>query len=77
MSDCVILGTHDIGAMMDKVRAHYTIQKVDRKCKMATFGRKRLPGFKPEMGYGYFEFKHRDEVFKPQKQVILLHKVRL
>ena len=41
---------------------------------MVDFGKRHIPGFKPDLGYGYFEFT-QNEVFKPQKRKILVHKV--
>ena len=66
-----------LGAIMDRVRAHYTIYDLDVKYNMADFGKKNIPGFKSEMGYGYYEFKVQPEFFKPHKKVILVHKVSL
>ena len=59
---------------MDKVRAHYTVYDIHEKCTMAEFGRDHIPGFKPEFGYGYYEFTQK-EFYKPHKKVILIHKV--
>ena len=60
---------------MDRVRAHYSIYKIHKKCKMAEFGRKCItPEFRPELGYGYYEYT-QDEFLKPDKRVILVHKV--
>lgn len=61
---------------MEKVNAYYTIYNVHTRCNMEEFGRKYIPGFKPEMGYGYYEFKQEDEYYKPHKRVILIHKVK-
>ena len=52
-----------LGAIMDRVRAHYSIYDSDVKCKMADLGEKNIPGFKPEMGFGYYEFKVKPEFF--------------
>ena len=60
--------------MMDRVRAHYSTYNVYKQCKMAEFGRRHIPGFKPELGYGYYEFTQK-EFFKPHKKVILVHRV--
>ena len=63
-----------LGAMMDRVRAHHSIYAIKRKCNMAEFARRQIPGFKPELGYGYYEFKE-DGFFKPHKKVILVTEV--
>ena len=59
---------------MDRVRAHHNIFIVTKRCKMAEFGRRHILGFKPEYGYGYYEFTV-DEFFKPHKKVILVRQV--
>ena len=56
-----------VGTMMDRVHAHYCIYNIRKRCNMAEFGKKHIPGFKPDLGYGYFEFT-QDELFKPQKK---------
>ena len=59
---------------MDKVCAHYTVYDIKKECNMVHFGRDHIPGFKPELGYGYYEFT-QNEFYKPHKKVILVHKV--
>ena len=61
---------------MDRVRAHHSIFIVKKQCKMEEFGRRHIPGYKPEYGYGYYEFT-KDEFFKPHKKVILVRQVGL
>jgi hypothetical protein len=41
---------------------------------MGVFGAQKNPGFRPESGYGYYEFKE-EEYLKVHKNVILIHKV--
>ena len=41
---------------MDKVNVHYSVYNVYEECTMEEFGKHHIPGFKPEHGYGYFEF---------------------
>ena len=60
---------------MDRVRAHHSIYAIKKKCNMAVFASRHIPGFKPELGYGYYEFKE-DEFFKPHKKVILVAEVK-
>lgn len=60
--------------MVDKVQAHYSIYNILKRCNMAEFGRKNIPGYKSERGYGYYEFM-QDEFHKLHKKVILVHKV--
>ena len=49
---------------------------VTKRCNMDVFSEQRITGFKAEMGYGYYEFKE-EEYLKPQKNVILMHKVNI
>lgn len=65
-----------VGALMDQVNAHYNVYDVKKRCNMASFGRECIPGFRPDLGYGYYEFKFQDEYFKSHKRVILIHKVK-
>jgi hypothetical protein len=66
------------GAMMDRISAavHYDVYDIHKHCNMAEFGRRHIPGFRPELGYGFFEFKE-EEYLKPHKAVILIDKVLL
>ena len=41
---------------------------------MIDFGREHIPGFSPDLGYGFYEFT-QEEYFKSHKRVILIHKV--
>ena len=61
---------------MDKIHAtvHYEVYDVHKHCNMAEFGRHHIPGFRPELGYGFFEFK-QEEFLMPHKAVILVDKV--
>lgn len=61
---------------MEKVNAYCTVCDVKTECNMEKFGRQHIPGFTPEMGYGYYEFKEEDEHYKPYKRVIVIHKVK-
>lgn len=61
---------------MEKIQSesHGVICNVEEPCKMEAFGRRHIPGFKPETGYGYFEFT-QEEFLKTYKNVILMDKV--
>ena len=61
---------------MDKFHetVHYEVYDVHKPCKMAEFGRSHIPGFRPESGCGFFEFK-KEEFLKLHKAVILIDKV--
>ena len=61
---------------MNKLKGffHYNVYEVHERCNMGAFGAQKIPGFKPERGYGYFEFKE-EEYIKPHKNVVLKHKV--
>ena len=62
---------------MERVNVHYTVYDVYEECTMAEFGRSHIMGFKPEQGYGFFEFtKEKEEYFKPHKLKMLLHQVQ-
>ena len=62
---------------MDRVRetVHYEVYDVDKSYNMAEFAKSKIPGFKPEFGYGYYEFK-QPEYIEPEKKVVLVDKVR-
>lgn len=53
---------------------HYKVYDVYERCNMGDFGAQKVPGFRPETGYGYYEFVE-DEYLKPHKNVVLVHKV--
>ena len=61
---------------MDRIyeTVHYEVYDIHKRCNMAEFGRRHIPGFKPESGCGFFEFKQQ-EYLKPHKAVILVDKV--
>ena len=65
-----------LGAMMDRVRetVHYEVYDIYESCNMVQFARSYIPGFRPERGYGYYEFK-QEEFLKPEKKVVLVDKV--
>jgi hypothetical protein len=61
--------------MMKKLKYFYhEVHDVDKRCNMSDFGAEKVSGFRPERGYGYFEFKE-EEYLKLHKNVVLLHKV--
>ena len=62
--------------MMDRIyeTVHYDVYDIHKPCKMAEFGRHHIPGFRPDSGRGFFEFK-KEEFLKPHKAVILVDKV--
>ena len=47
---------------------------IPNKCKMEELRAQEIFGFKPEMGYGYYEFKE-EEYLNLNKNVVLMHKV--
>lgn len=53
---------------------HREVNFVNEECTLEEFGRYYNPGFKAELGHGYFEFTER-EYLKPQKNVIVMDKV--
>lgn len=59
-------------------RVHETVYnevyEVDKTCNMAEFAKQKIPGFRPELGYGYYEFK-QEEFLEPEKKVVLIDKV--
>ena len=61
---------------MDRVRetVHYEVYNIRKSCNMAKCARHHIPGFKPELGYGYYEHK-QEEILEPEKKVILVDKV--
>ena len=61
---------------MDRVRetVHFEIYDIYKPCNMVEFGRSHIPGFKPELGYGYYELK-QEEFLEPEKKVVLVDKV--
>ena len=61
---------------MDRIDTHYSIYEVPGDCDdtVQSFGRKHIPGFKSESGYGYFEFT-KPEHLKLNKNVILMNMV--
>lgn len=61
---------------MEKIKreTHRLVLTVQTPCKMEEFGRRYIPGFKTEMGYGYFEFT-REEFLKPYKSVVVMDEV--
>lgn len=63
---------------MEKIpkNVHYLVYYVPKKCNMAEFGARAqgILGFKPEVGYGYYEFQMK-EYLKLHKNVVLMHKV--
>lgn len=61
---------------MDKVNVYREIHGVEKQCNMEEFGRRHIPGYKSELGYGYFEFKE-PECLKPHKNVIVVDKVQI
>ena len=72
----VVYGVYGVSKAEQCINAYYTIYDVKAQFNLAEFGRQYIPGFKSEMGYGYYEFKKEDEHFKPYKRVILIHKVK-
>ena len=62
--------------MMDKVSAavYHELFEVEKPCNMVAFARQHIPGFRPELGYGFYEFK-QEELLKPKKKVVLIDKV--
>ena len=65
-----------IGAMMNKVSAtvYRQLFEVKERCNMTAFARKNISVFRPDLGYGYYEFK-QEELLKPKKNVVLIDKV--
>ena len=65
-----------IGAMMDQVGSivHHELYDIAETCNMVEFARQHIPGFSPELGYGYYEFK-QEELLEPEKKVVLIDKV--
>ena len=65
------------GALMEKIpkNIYRIVCDVCEKCKMADFGAQKILNFKPEMGYGYYEFKEDAEYLNLDKNVVLMHKV--
>ena len=61
---------------MDRVRetVHYDVYDIHKSCNMAQFARAHIPGFRSELGYGYYEFK-QNEFLEPEKEVVLTDKV--
>ena len=61
---------------MEKIpdHLHYDLYDVPKKCNMAIFGAQKNPGFRPDKGYGYYEFVGK-EYLKPHKNVVLMSKV--
>lgn len=59
---------------MNKVKKYYELHDVHERCNMGDFGALKIPGFRPENGYGYFEFK-KEEYLKLHKNIVLIHKV--
>ena len=53
---------------------HYEVYDVQKSCNMVKLAKHHIPGFKPELGYGYYEFK-LEEFLKPEKNVVLVDKV--
>ena len=61
---------------MNRIDTFYSIYEVPEDCDdtLLSFGRKHIPGFRSESGYGYFEFT-KPEYLKFNKNVILMNKV--
>lgn len=61
---------------MERVRetVFYNIYDVEETCYMAEFAKQKIPGFRPELGYGYYEFI-QEEFLEPEKEVVLMDKV--
>lgn len=62
--------------MMERVSetVHFDLFDVDETSNMMKFARQYIPGFRPELGYGYYEFK-QEELLEPEKNVVLIDKV--
>ena len=54
---------------------HYELFDVYKTCNMMEFARHHIPGYRPELGYGYYEFK-QEELLEPEKNVVLVDKVQ-
>ena len=63
------------GAMMDKVNAYSCVYEVHEQCNMNEFGRRHIPGYTSELGFGYFEFTKK-ETLKVHKNVMVMDKVK-
>ena len=63
---------------MDRVRetVYYDLFDVYETCNMVDFAKHQIPGFRPELGYGYYEFK-QEELLEPEKNVVLIDKVKI
>ena len=61
---------------MNRIDAHYSIHEIPEHCDdtLESYGKRHVPGFRSESGYGYFEFTE-PEYLKPHKNVILMDKV--
>ena len=63
---------------MDKIsdKTHSYMKSVQSQSELEEFGRRYNPVFKAYKGYGYFEFKQKEQL-KLYKNVIIMDKVNL
>ena len=54
---------------------YYDLFDVYKSYNMVSFAKDQIPGFRPELGYGYYEFK-QEELLEPEKNVVLIDKVK-
>lgn len=60
---------------MDMVNAYNEVYAIQKQCNMNEFGRRHIPGYNSELGYGYYEFTE-PEYLKTHKNVIVMDEVR-
>ena len=55
---------------------HYKVYDICEESKIEQFGSQHNPGYKANVGYGYYEFS-KEEQLKARKNVIMMDKVSI